>query len=151
MPKDNAQSLRLTPLSVAGMVLITFGTALRMRCYQAMKTFFTFDLSIHKNHRLVTTGPYSVVRHPSYSGMLAVYIGMGCWFGSRGSWLRESGVLETTGGRAFFGSFAMMMGGVLLGLFSRMSVEDGVLRKRFGEEWVAYARRVHYSLIPWVY
>ncbi|KAF9468409.1 hypothetical protein BDZ94DRAFT_1246743 [Collybia nuda] len=122
-----------------------------MRCYQVMKAFFTFDVSIRKDHKLVATGPYGVVRHPSYSGMLMVYVGMVCWYGSRGSWLRQSGILETRGGIVFFGMFGAMMGSVLVGLLRRMSVEDGILRKKFGEVWVEYANNVPYSLIPWIY
>ncbi|KAF9468414.1 hypothetical protein BDZ94DRAFT_1154330, partial [Collybia nuda] len=151
MIQGSANDLYLTPLSVTGMALITLGTALRVRCYQVMKSLFTFDLSIRESHRLVRTGPYSVVRHPSYSGILMVYIGMVCWFGSRGSWLRESGVLETQGGKRFFGIFGTVMGAIMVGLLGRMSAEDGALRKRFGDEWVAYAHDVPYSIIPHVY
>ncbi|KAF9468411.1 hypothetical protein BDZ94DRAFT_1246749 [Collybia nuda] len=151
MIRGTANNLYLTLLSVTGMALITLGAALRMRCYQAMKSFFTFDLSIRENHSLVRTGPYSVVRHPSYSGMLMVYIGMACWFGSRGSWIRESGVLGTQGGKRFFGIFGTVMGAIMVGLLGRMSVEDEALRRRFGDEWVEYAHSVPYSLIPWMY
>ncbi|KAF9468413.1 hypothetical protein BDZ94DRAFT_785483 [Collybia nuda] len=149
--QGNANDICLTPLSVSGMILITLGTLLRMRCYQAMKKFFTFDVSIRKDHKLVTTGPYRIVRHPSYSGLLVVYAGMACWYGSRGSWLRESGILGTNGGVLFFGIFSVMRGTALAGLLSRMPIEDDALRKRFGDEWVEYAHRVPYSLIPWMY
>ncbi|KAG6825868.1 hypothetical protein H0H92_002039 [Tricholoma furcatifolium] len=76
--------LHLTPLSALGLFLIVFGTWLRMECYSAMKNLFTFEVSIRKDHKLVTTWPYNVVRHPSYSGMLAIHVGMYCWFGSQG-------------------------------------------------------------------
>ncbi|KAG1813694.1 uncharacterized protein BJ212DRAFT_1275182 [Suillus subaureus] len=37
--------------------------------------FFTFHLSVRNEHTLVTTGPYSVVCHPSYLGALSQSIG----------------------------------------------------------------------------
>lgn len=116
-----------------------------------MRGFFTFEVSIQKGHKLITTGPYSAVRHPSYAGMSAIYIGMFCWYGSRGSWLRESGVLHTAGGQALFGSLTTALIAVLIGLLKRMSLEDAALKSNFGEAWTKWAREVPYSLIPWVY
>jgi protein-S-isoprenylcysteine O-methyltransferase Ste14 len=146
-PKD----LQLTSLSTGGVLLIAFGTLLRMWCYRKMKNLFTFDVSVRKDHKLVTTGPYSVVRHPSYSGLLAAYIGMACWHGTRGSWLTESGVLNTTGGKVFFGTYSAFMLVALIGLLRRGAVEDRELRKTFGKQWEEWARRVPYSYVPWIY
>ncbi|KAF9468412.1 hypothetical protein BDZ94DRAFT_1154265, partial [Collybia nuda] len=151
MLRGNIDDIYLTPLSASGVVLITLGTILRMQCYRAMKRLFTFELSIRGDHKLVTTGPYGVVRHPSYSGLLLIYAGMACWYGSQGSWLRESGILETRGGMVFFGIFGTLLGGALLGLLNRMPAEDEALKKRFGTEWIEYARRVPHFVIPWMY
>jgi protein-S-isoprenylcysteine O-methyltransferase Ste14 len=145
------QVLQLTSISVGGMLFIALGTLLRMWCYRTLKNLFTFEVSIRKDHRLVTTGPYSVVRHPSYSGMLAAYIGMVYWYGTQGSWLRESGVLDTVGGKIFFGTFIVYMLGVLAALLGRGTVEDRALRKTFGKQWDEWARRVPYLFMPWIY
>jgi len=37
---------------------------------------FTFEMSIRKEHILVTSGPYGVVRHPGYTGALLAIGGM---------------------------------------------------------------------------
>lgn len=116
-----------------------------------MHRFFTFEVTIQKGHELITAGPYSVVRHPGYSGSLAVYIGMFCWYGARGSWLRESGVLGTAGGQIIFGFLAVAKIVNLIGLLKRMPFEDMLLKNKFGEVWSEWARKVPYSLIPWVY
>jgi protein-S-isoprenylcysteine O-methyltransferase Ste14 len=145
------KNLRLTPLSVGGVLFIAFGTLIRMWCYRKLKNLFTFEVSIRKDHKLVTTGPYSVVRHPSYSGMLVAYIGLTCWHGSRGSWLRESGVLDTVGGKVFFGTFTAYILGILAALLKRGPVEDCGLRKTFGNQWDEWARRVPYLYVPWIY
>jgi len=96
---------------------------------------FTGELSIRKNHKLITTGPYRFVRHPSYSGILVVVLGMVCWFCGRGSWVTESGVLDTVAGFAFFYAFALvLMTSIYFGV-GRMGREDKALRRVLGEEW----------------
>jgi protein-S-isoprenylcysteine O-methyltransferase Ste14 len=115
-----------------------------------MNELFTFEATISKTHRLVTTGPYSVVRHPSYAGLLLMDVGIVCWFGSRGSFLRESGVLATVTGKLFFGNFAAWMLAVLVALLQRATVEDAALREKFGSEWEDWARRVPYAFLPGV-
>lgn len=41
-----------------------------------MGSMFTFEMSIRKNHELVTSGPYAIVRHPGYTSVMLVVIGM---------------------------------------------------------------------------
>ena len=148
---DHAQNLVLAPLSLLGLGLVTSGTLLRWKCYQRMRSQFTSELSIQKNHKLITTGPYRIVRHPSYSGGMAVQVGLACWFCSRGSWVRESGVLDTTTGSVFFYAFALCIGTLTALGLGRMGSEDKELRRVFGEEWDRWAGRVRYRLIPGVY
>jgi ATP-binding cassette subfamily G (WHITE) protein 2 (SNQ2) len=116
-----------------------------------MKDLFTFEITIRENHRLVKTGPYSMVRHPSYTAVLVLEIGIFCWYLALGSWLRESGILRTPGAKACFGSFALMTVGVRMALFKRAAVEDNLLKKRFGQEWEEWAREVPYAIVPGVY
>ncbi|CAG8462160.1 10328_t:CDS:1 [Scutellospora calospora] len=47
-----------------------FGAMLRLRCFKVMKEFFTFNVEIKKNHKLITTGPYSLLIHPSVKIMI---------------------------------------------------------------------------------
>ena len=148
---DRAQDLGLTPLSIVGLGLVVLGAWVRRKCYQEMGPLFTAELAIRKDHKLITTGPYTVVRHPSYSGMLAVQAGLVCWFCSRGSWLRESGVLESTVGSVFFYAFGLYLGSTNMVGVSRMGMEDKKLQGVFGEEWGAWARQVPYRLVPGLY
>ncbi|KAG2123421.1 hypothetical protein DEU56DRAFT_745450, partial [Suillus clintonianus] len=55
---------------------------------------FTFKLSVRTNHRLVTTGPYAIVRHPSYMRAHLQFMDLLFLHGSRTSFLRRSGVLN---------------------------------------------------------
>ena len=38
--------------------------------------FFTVDVTIEKNHELVERGPFHLVRHPSYTGVLLAFVGL---------------------------------------------------------------------------
>jgi len=141
----------LTPLSTIGASLILFGAYVRWWCYVTLKDFFTFEISIRKDHKLVTKGPYSVVRHPGYIGMLIAHVGIYCWWGSHGSIVRESGFLDTTFGIAFSTIFLVYEVLGIGGLLSRAPIEDAALHKTFGAEWEAWASRVPYRLFPGIY
>jgi len=143
--------LRITPIFLVGITLISFGTLIRVSCYRALKKFFTFEANIRQGHRLVTSGPYSIVRHPSYTGMLMMDIGILFWFGDRGSFLRESGLLVPMTGKVFFGIFGAWLLVALVALFKRATVEDAVLQEKFSNEWNEWAKRVPYAFIPGVY
>lgn len=140
--------MRFTPQFGIGILFISLGTLIRVWCFRAMNKLFTFEATITKGHRLVTTGPYSVVRHPSYAGLLLMDVGILCWFSSRGSFLRESGVMATMAGKIFFCSFGGLMLVVLVALLKRATVEDAALREKFGDEWEEWARRVPYAFLP---
>lgn len=66
-----------------------------------MGDMFTFEIKVQNEHRLVTWGPYAYVRHPSYTGLVMTFAGLALWQAAPGSWIRESGVLESDVGRAF--------------------------------------------------
>ena len=116
-----------------------------------MKDLFTFEITIRENHQLVKTGPYSMVRHPSYAAVVALEVGILFWYLAHGSWLRESGLLGTAIGKVFFGFFAIMTLVIRVALLKRAVVEDALLKKRFGKEWEEWARKVPYAIVPGVY
>src|SRR5204863_4702738 len=58
---------------------IIFGTGIFMRWYSIIHLgrFFTINVAIAADHKLVDTGPYRLLRHPSYTGALLAFIGFG--------------------------------------------------------------------------
>jgi protein-S-isoprenylcysteine O-methyltransferase Ste14 len=151
-PALTASKIRITPLFLVGWFFALSGGLIRFACYRALGSLFTFELSIRKNHRLITSGPYAVVRHPSYTGLVMAILGYSLCHLSGGSWLREcSGLsLDGTVGRALISVWAI--GGIFAVsvLAARTSKEDAMLKSEFSD-WDQWARRVPWKLIPFIY
>ncbi len=140
-----------SPERMIGLVMIFAGTTLRMICYRHMRNNFTFQLAVRKDHKLVTDGPYAYVRHPSYIGGCNVIVGCLLFNLGRGSWWAECAVASGSpwlllGVLQF--AWAVMF---LYGAIPRCKVEDDVLREHFKEEWIQWAKRTPYRMIPFVY
>ncbi|KAF7324441.1 3-hydroxybenzoate 6-hydroxylase 1 [Mycena venus] len=135
-------AVRITPFLTLGTALVVSGALLRLFCYNTLGKHFTFETAISKNHTLVKTGPYSLVRHPSYTGAVLAYLGLLCYYGSPGSWFMECVFRGTTLGKMFGISYALMMSLIVTGLLSRIEKEDQGLRREFGQDWVDYAAKV---------
>jgi protein-S-isoprenylcysteine O-methyltransferase Ste14 len=113
-----------------GVFLFAIGGTLRLWPVFILGNRFSGLVAIQPGHRLVTTGIYSAIRHPSYLGLLVSSLGWGLAF--------RSGV------------------GVLLTLLfivpvvGRMRAEENLLRTQFGAEYDTYRARTS-RLIPGVY
>ncbi|KAH9474728.1 Protein-S-isoprenylcysteine O-methyltransferase [Psilocybe cubensis] len=151
-PGGDPSRLRLNAFSILGAILWLAGAAIRMQSYQHMGKFFRFTVSIQKDHKLITTGPYAYVRHPSYSGLMLADIGWFLWNGSQGSWIRESGLWSHSIGRSVLTLFTVCF---ILSppfvTFLRVEKEDDALKKQFGKEWLEWREKVPYRIIPGVY
>jgi protein-S-isoprenylcysteine O-methyltransferase Ste14 len=113
-----------------GAVLFAAGGALRIWPVFVLGPRFSGLVAIQRGHRLVTTGVYRVIRHPSYLGLLVNSLGWGLAFRS------GVGVLLT----------ALL----LPPLVSRIRAEEILLRAQFGAEYEAYCARTS-RLIPRLY
>ena len=84
-----------------------------------------------ERHELITNGPYGVVRHPIYSGLLGMLIATGLSM-SRWEGLAAGIVLYT------------------VGTFMRIRGEERLMREAFGKEFEQYTQRVP-SFIPFLH
>jgi protein-S-isoprenylcysteine O-methyltransferase Ste14 len=62
--------------AVAGVGLIVAGIALRAWSITALGRLFQYQITIQPGHRVVTSGPYRYLRHPSYSAVALVLAGI---------------------------------------------------------------------------
>ncbi|KAJ7166048.1 hypothetical protein C8R46DRAFT_1275590, partial [Mycena filopes] len=147
----NPPMTRLTAPVAVGSLLITCGALLRLQCYHALGKHFTFEMGIMHNHKLITTGPYNHVRHPSYTGAVLAYFGLLMYYCSPGSWFRECLFKGSILGAVFCASYILGMSLVVAGLLARIAKEDEGLKREFGAEWDMWAVRVPFVLVPEIY
>lgn len=162
-----------TTIILSAALLVASGSV-RAWCYKALGDQFRFEVSIQTRHKLVTSGPYSFVRHPAYLACYGYYIGSVGLLTSQGTYFREcvlspclqamicaifpgtEGCEEAVAGVGKFHVAAMITFVVWLGdlllierhLAGRLSWEDDMLHKEFGKEWELYAERVRWRIFP---
>jgi len=142
--------LTITPITCLGLALVALGAYFRLRSYAALGSLFTFDLCIKPEHRLVTEGPYGLVRHPAYLGLFCLAAGLPFVTLTRGSWVTECGVGPDQPGAMFAVHCLWISWWVWVAGFGyvRAIAEDEKMRKEFGKEWEQYAVKVRYWFVP---
>ncbi len=65
------------PLFVLGLVLMAAGVFIRQWAIFVLGRFFTPDVRVQPGQTVIDRGPYRWVRHPSYTGMILVFVGIG--------------------------------------------------------------------------
>ncbi|TBU47890.1 hypothetical protein BD309DRAFT_950784 [Dichomitus squalens] len=139
--RSSSSSLQLTPISAVACALGISGGLIRVWCHRELGRFFTWEVAVRDNHQLITSGPYSIVRHPGYTGWLLLIAGNFALLASGGSYFREAGLWKTITGRHW----------VTVNLLKRTAEEDAILEKEFGVQWENWARKTPYRLIPLIY
>ena len=92
---------------------------------------FTYVVSIRKEHKLCTNGPYAWVRNPGYLGTLGNVFCDAIYWNSKGLY-----------------AYAMYMA---LSVYLRMNEEEAALSNEFKEEWDNYVQKTPCRLIPFLY
>src|SRR3989449_43229 len=113
-----------------GIFLMFLGILVRQWAIAVLGRFFSLTVRVAEDHRVVEKGPYRLVRHPSYTGVLITFIGLALAVQSWGALL------------------------VLLGVFSisygyRMRVEEKTLLSELGADYASYMKRTK-RLIPYL-
>ena len=112
----------------AGAIMVLVGLAFRIWSIRTLGRFFTSTVQIVDCHRIVKSGPYRIVRHPSYTG---AYIAM----------LGSAVLLQAP--------VAFLISGLFLvwAYHKRLQAEEEVLIGEFGKEYEAY-RKCTPALVP---
>ncbi|MBA3881553.1 MAG: isoprenylcysteine carboxylmethyltransferase family protein [Chthoniobacterales bacterium] len=116
---------------IPGLLLFVVGLAVRWWAIITLGRFFTVDVQISKDHHVVERGPFRVVRHPSYTGVLLAFLGFAV---SLGNWA----------------AMLVMLVPIFVAFLRRMNVEEQALSDALGEEYVSYMRRTK-RLVPFIY
>ncbi|PCH37527.1 hypothetical protein WOLCODRAFT_110034 [Wolfiporia cocos MD-104 SS10] len=148
---DSASRVQVTPAFLVGFSFVVFCGITRLVCFRTLGRHFTYSLTVRENHKLITSGPYSVVRHPAYTASVVGNIGMALVHLGSGSWWATSGALETLTGRVFAIIWLTTLVTVSISLIARTQKEDRVLKQEFGPQWDKWAGQTPYRLVPGVY
>ncbi|MEO8034687.1 MAG: isoprenylcysteine carboxylmethyltransferase family protein [Acidobacteriota bacterium] len=119
------------PLLILALALVAAGVLLRAAAIATLRHSFTVDVAVSDDQQLIRHGPYRYVRHPSYTGMLLIFLGLGL---GMGNWY----------------SVAAVMVPVLLALAYRIRIEEQAMREAFGTVYDDYARTTR-GVIPGVW
>lgn len=142
--------LHTTSSTVLGALLLCAGAYLRRECFRRLGRQFTFELSIQKDHRLVTDGPYAFVRHPGYSALVTQTVGLLLCIAGPGSWWREF-ASHTLQGKVLGVGVGLLIAVCLACGIDRTYKEDRMLRELFEEKWVDWAQRTKYRMVPFLF
>ncbi|CAN5489151.1 phosphatidylethanolamine N-methyltransferase family protein [soil metagenome] len=118
-------------IASAGVALFVAGLFLRWWAIITLGRFFTVDVSIEKDHEVVERGPFRLVRHPSYTGVLLAFVGFAL---TLGNWVAGLVVLLP----------------IALAFNYRMKVEEEALSAALGSRYTDYMKRTK-RLVPLVY
>ena len=88
------------------------------------------SVTIKQDHELITTGPYALVRHPIYTGILTGFLGTAIAL----SQVR--------------GAIAFVL--VFLALWAKFRLEENWMRSQFGETYATYENQTA-ALVPYLF
>jgi protein-S-isoprenylcysteine O-methyltransferase Ste14 len=129
-----APSATIRPATVAdwiGLALFWSGIALRLWSFHTLGRYFTFTVQTSRDQPVITDGPYQLIRHPGYAGLLLVIMTVGLFIGN---WLSFVCLTVTATGALVF----------------RIRVEERELTRNLGNGYRDYAA-THKRLVPFIW
>jgi protein-S-isoprenylcysteine O-methyltransferase Ste14 len=129
-----APSATIRPIAVAdwiGLLLFWSGISLRLWSIHTLGRYFTVIVQTSRDQPVITDGPYRVIRHPSYAGLLLIFLAAGLFIGN---WL----------------SLLSLTVAMASGLVFRIRVEERALMQNLGDGYRAYAA-THKRLVPLIW
>jgi protein-S-isoprenylcysteine O-methyltransferase Ste14 len=115
-------------LSVAGLLVMWTGLAVRIWAIVVLGTSFRMTVEVDTGQKVIDSGPYRWVRHPSYTGIVLLMAGLGLVYGNVPALV----------------ILLVLQAGVLI---HRIFVEEAVLTEVIGRAYADYAARTK-RLVP---
>ena len=129
-PPMNQLIIPHTPLAfVSGGVICVLGLLICLWARRTLAGNWSSDVTFKQNHELVRTGPYRFVRHPIYTGLLAMCLGTAIDAGQLRCWI------------------ALIFMGI--GFWIKLSQEERLMLRHFPEAYPLYKEQVK-ALVPWI-
>lgn len=119
------------PVFALGVAVWVSGSLLRRHCWRVLGSSFTGEVQARADQQIIASGAYARLRHPSYTGGLLMWVGIGLTLGSWGSTL-------------------LLLIASLLTYAYRISVEERALLAVVGEPYRAFCAS-RKRLIPFIY
>lgn len=120
-----------TPLrSVVGVVLCVLGLLLALWARVTLGGNWSARVTFKKDHELIRTGPYALVRHPIYTAILLMFTGTIVFIG------RIEGVI--------------VVALAIAGFWIKLRAEERLMTSHFPTEYPAYKAQTK-TLIPFVF
>ena len=114
-----------------GLIFLWSGIALRLWSFRTLGRYFTFTVQTSSDQPVITGGPYRVVRHPGYTGLLLAVTAISFFFGN---WV----------------STMCLAVAATAGLMYRIRVEERALVQTLGDRYRDYAA-TRKRLVPLVW
>jgi protein-S-isoprenylcysteine O-methyltransferase Ste14 len=118
------------PIALAGLAIVLAGLAFACWARFILGSSWSANPMIRQDHELILHGPYRIVRHPIYTGILTMFLGTAIQFGPLRSFL-----------------------GVVLCAISfriKLAVEEQLMLQQFGHQYVEYSAQVR-RIVPFLY
>src|SRR5262249_29354442 len=122
---------KATLIGWAGIALMLGGLGLRIWANQTLGKFYTSTLRIAERQQIIQQGPYKILRHPGYSGILLMWVGAGL---ATANWMATAIIILV----------------MIASYRYRVISEEAMLLSTFGEEYQAYSART-WRLLPFIY
>ncbi len=120
-----------TTVQIVGLAVYVIGFAVMAWALIALRRCYQLGgLAPRPEDRMVTSGPYRVIRHPMYAAVLLISFGLAC-------------LTQSVLGLAVVVLYLVL-------LYRLISIEESRLLSAYGESYAAYLRRTR-RLVPFVY
>lgn len=117
------------PVLLAAIGLVAAGLMLCVWARIALGGNWSGTVTLKHDHEIVRTGPYRMIRHPIYTGLLLMFLGTAL---ARGDWR---------------GALALVI--AFAALWRKLRMEERWLGEFFGSAYAEY-RAASWALVPWL-
>lgn len=125
------QILSGIPYQILGVILCFVGLSFAVWARVLLGNNWSGRISVKEDHKFITKGPYAIVRHPIYGGILLAYLGT---------------AVTAVHVRGYIAVLLM-----LTGMIIKLRREERFILEKLDRKYESYYCRVRYRLIPFIY